>query len=75
MDEIKEGIVEATRKDGEKLSIDADTVVIAVGSCSNDELFWELEGKLPELYMIGDCCEPSRILEAVREATYLAHKI
>jgi 2,4-dienoyl-CoA reductase-like NADH-dependent reductase (Old Yellow Enzyme family)/thioredoxin reductase len=75
VNQIRENVVEATRENGEKELIEADTVVIAVGSRPNDELHGQLEGKLPELYKIGDCCEPSRILEAVREATYLAHKI
>jgi 2,4-dienoyl-CoA reductase (NADPH2) len=53
----------------------ADTVVIAVGSRSRDSLYSNLTEKVDELYAIGDCTEPSRILEAVHDATYIANRI
>ncbi|MEM1798688.1 MAG: FAD-dependent oxidoreductase, partial [Candidatus Jordarchaeales archaeon] len=54
---------------------EADTVVIAVGSEPNNELVKQLEGKVAELYAVGDCVNPRKALEAIREATEVAMKI
>ncbi len=66
-EEIKEGSVQVTTAEGEKETIQADTVIIAVGYKANERLFKALEGKVPEIYCIGDSSEPRRILEAIRE--------
>ena len=44
-----------------------DTVVVAAGMAPQKELQAELEGLVGELYAIGDCVRPRRILEAIRE--------
>jgi 2,4-dienoyl-CoA reductase (NADPH2) len=61
--------------DGEDKLIEADTVVIAVGHRSNNELLEELKAKAPEVYGIGDCVEPRTALEAIREAYDIAIRI
>jgi len=55
--------------------IEADTVVLAVGTVPNNELIDQLEGVVPELYAIGDCVEPRKAFEAVHEAAEIARKI
>ncbi len=60
--------------DGMK-NIPADTIVIAAGAKPNNELAQALEGKVPELYSIGDCVEPRRILEAIHEGWKVALEI
>ncbi len=55
--------------------IKGDTIVIAVGSAPNDRLYNELKEKTGEIFNIGDSKKPSRILEAIHEATYIACKI
>jgi 2,4-dienoyl-CoA reductase-like NADH-dependent reductase (Old Yellow Enzyme family)/thioredoxin reductase len=45
----------------------ADTIVIAAGSTPNTDLADAFKGKAPKVYSIGDCAEPRRILEAMRE--------
>ncbi len=55
--------------------LEADTVVIAVGTVPNNEIVDQLEGLAPELYCIGDCVEPRKAFEAVHEAAEIAHKI
>jgi len=67
--------INARYKDGKKLSIAADTVVICVGSKPSDQLYTALEGKVSELYRIGDCEEPARILEAIHAGTHVGHQI
>lgn len=55
--------------------IEADTVVIAVGTIPNNELIHQLEGLAPEIYSIGDCVQPRKAYEAVHEGAEIAHKI
>ena len=42
---------------------------------TNDSLFDELQGKVAEVYKIGDCAQPRGIREAVWEANEVARKI
>jgi 2,4-dienoyl-CoA reductase-like NADH-dependent reductase (Old Yellow Enzyme family)/thioredoxin reductase len=75
VDKINQNGAEATGVNGMKHIFNGDKIVIAVGSNSNDQLYKMLKGKFKEIYSIGDCKDPSKILEAVRSATYIAHKI
>lgn len=54
-------------------TIEADTIVLAGGSLPNQKLFKALEGKVPEIYLAGDCEEPRTIIEAVADGSRLAH--
>jgi pyruvate/2-oxoglutarate dehydrogenase complex dihydrolipoamide dehydrogenase (E3) component len=53
----------------------ADTIVIAAGSTANTDLADALEGKVKALHKVGDCVEPRRILEAIREGWKAASEI
>ncbi|MGQ9722282.1 MAG: oxidoreductase [Candidatus Jordarchaeum sp.] len=55
--------------------LEADTVVIAVGSTPNNELVEKLKGKVPEIYAIGDCVTPRKAIDAMHEAAAVARKI
>lgn len=66
-EEIGEDSVRFSSADGEKRTMEADTVVIAVGYMANQILYKALGGKVAELYCIGDSSEPRRILEAVND--------
>jgi len=66
-EEIKEGSVRVTTAEGKKETIPADTVIIAVGYKANDRLYKALEGKVPEIYCVGNSAKPRRILEANSE--------
>jgi 2,4-dienoyl-CoA reductase-like NADH-dependent reductase (Old Yellow Enzyme family)/thioredoxin reductase len=66
-EEINEGSVQVTTAEGKQETIPADTVIIAVGYKANDQLYKALEGKVSEIYCIGDSSEPRRILEATSE--------
>lgn len=52
-----------------------DTIVLAMGSTPNDSIYKRLEGKVPELYLIGDAVEPREVVDAVYEAEEVAVKI
>jgi len=70
----KEGVVIADKR-GEKSALEADTIVLAVGLQSNRELVEALQGKLPEVYAIGDCAESRRVLDAVWEGFHTGRLI
>jgi 2,4-dienoyl-CoA reductase-like NADH-dependent reductase (Old Yellow Enzyme family)/thioredoxin reductase len=52
-----------------------DTIVLALGSISDNRIAARLEGKVPELYVIGDALQPREALEAVYEGEEIAIKI
>lgn len=54
-------------KEGERQTIEADTILPALPLRPNTELFESLKGKVPEIYLIGDAREPHLILEAIGE--------
>jgi mycofactocin system FadH/OYE family oxidoreductase 2 len=44
-----------------------DTVVLAAGNVANDSLYFELKGKVDELYRVGDCVAPRKTDMAIIE--------
>ncbi|MCS7118668.1 MAG: NAD(P)/FAD-dependent oxidoreductase [Archaeoglobaceae archaeon] len=58
-------------RDGEKVEVECDSVVVATGMKPRKI---SLDVKIP-IYSIGDCVMPRRIRDAVYEAIYLAAKI
>ena len=69
-----EGIVIAN-KSGQRSALSADTVVLALGLKSSDELSEALRDKIPELYVIGDCVEPRKVKDAIWEGFRAARLI
>jgi len=60
---------------GDFLFLPADTVVLAVGSKSENELVEQLKGIAPEIYAIGDCVEPRCALDAIKEGAEIGREI
>jgi pyruvate/2-oxoglutarate dehydrogenase complex dihydrolipoamide dehydrogenase (E3) component len=52
-----------------------DSIVLAMGSASNDSIFKEMKGKLAELHVIGDAVQPREIVDAVYEAEEIAIRL
>lgn len=55
----------------EECLIPGESVVLAVGSAPNQELYTELQGKLPPqvaLHLIGDAAKPAKVIDAVSAA-------
>jgi NADPH-dependent 2,4-dienoyl-CoA reductase/sulfur reductase-like enzyme len=42
-----------------------DTLIVATGYFSNNGLYKALEGKVKEVYTVGDCLAPKRVLNAI----------
>ncbi len=74
-EEINDQGVVITTKDGEKQVVEADTVVVAAGSSPNIELRNSLEGKVPELYFVGDCVAPRNIMFAMADGFFTGLKV
>ena len=54
---------------------DVDTVVLACGGSASGALATALKGSVPQLYAIGDCLAPRRVLHAVLEGARAARAI
>ena len=55
--------------------IDVDTVVMAVGLRSHNDLYKELEGSVAELYLIGDAKEPGKAQDAIFQGATIGREI
>jgi 2,4-dienoyl-CoA reductase (NADPH2) len=62
-------------KGDETYFLEADTVVVATGTTSRNELYNKLQGRVPEVYAIGDAKEPRKALDAIHEAAAVARVI
>lgn len=65
--EVTSGGLVVTTKEGEKKTIEADTIVLAAGAISDKKLYEDIKGKVAEVYCIGDCVAPRKIREAITE--------
>ena len=64
-----------TTKEEEKRIIKADTLVLTSGYRPNRELFEVLKNKGYEIYTVGDCVKPRRILDAIHDGYAVGHAI
>jgi len=65
--EVTSNGVVVTTKEGEKKTIEADTVVLAAGAIPEKKLYQGIKGKVPEIHCIGDCVAPRTIRDAIAE--------
>lgn len=59
----------------EEQLVPADTVVVAVGSRSNNLLYAQIKDLVAETYLIGDAQKPARVLDAIHEGFELGCRI
>ena len=62
----EEGLVVSTGARSKQV-LAADNIVLATGATPKQELYRQLSGKVPEIYLVGDCLEPRRVVEAIAE--------
>ena len=67
--------LEVTTDGGEKRLIAADTIIPALPLTPDNGLARSLEGKVAEVYAVGDCDEPLLIADAVGAASRVARSI
>ncbi len=74
--ELGKGYVMIEDASGVRKLDDFDTIVLALGSeRPNDTIYKNLEGKVSELYVIGDARRPREIVDAVYEGEEIAIKL
>jgi len=73
--EIDDGGVKVSDKQGKVSTLEADTVVLAAGLKSSRELLETLEDDVPEVYAVGDCVEPRKVINAIWEGFRTARLI
>jgi 2,4-dienoyl-CoA reductase (NADPH2) len=64
-----------TTKEGEKKTLEADTILTALPLVPTADLLKRLEGKAPEIYQIGDCRESGFIHNAIADGSRIARMI
>jgi NADPH-dependent 2,4-dienoyl-CoA reductase/sulfur reductase-like enzyme len=71
---LEDGAV--VKENGEISRLDGfDTIVLALGTQSVNNLERQLNEKIPELYIIGDALAPRRAIDAIEEGARVALKI
>jgi len=61
--------------EGKRNFIVTDTVVMALGYQSNNELYHNIRNRFKEVYRIGDCIKPRTAMEAIHEGFEIGLKI
>jgi 2-enoate reductase len=75
VEEITPEGVTITDNQGRTRVLSFDTLIVSRGREKNDALFQKLEGRVPEVYMIGDCAAAGNIQKAVWSANEVARNI
>jgi 2-enoate reductase len=70
--EVKEKGITLSDAAGREVELAADTVILAVGFKANDSLYFSLDRQGWEVYPIGDCQSPRKIIDAVRDGYLIA---
>jgi thioredoxin reductase len=74
MEITDEGLV-LTTKEGEKQTLKADSIMPIAPFAPNTELLKSLDGKVPEIYAIGDCQKPLMIVDAIASGWRVSNEI
>lgn len=75
-DAITETGVSVITREGDRHTLEADTVLALFPPVPNDTLYTALKGRVPEVYVIGDAKPDSQfILGAISDASEIARKI
>jgi 2,4-dienoyl-CoA reductase (NADPH2) len=75
-EEITDKGLIVTTREGNKLTIEADTIITAASPGLNTELLKSIEGKVPEAYLLGiEDKEPSSIMNAIGNGYRIARAI
>ena len=73
--EVRNNDVVVINKSNSRNILKTDTVVLAVGLIPNHDLYCKLQGKIHNIYLIGDSREPRNIMGAIWDAYEVARVI
>jgi 2,4-dienoyl-CoA reductase (NADPH2) len=71
---LDEGLVVIT-KEGNRHTVETDTIILATGFSPNSEMVKPLTGKVPEVHLIGDCKKPGLIIDAIHDGSILGRAV
>ncbi len=74
-EEITDKGLAVITKDGKRKTLEVDTIILAMPLQPNTDLIKSLDGKVPEVYPIGDCREPHLIADAIADGSRIAYTI
>jgi pyruvate/2-oxoglutarate dehydrogenase complex dihydrolipoamide dehydrogenase (E3) component len=75
LEEITEGGVMVTEKQGNRFEILADSVILSLGFKPRTTAVKALQELAPDVYVIGDCAQPSNLKHAIHDAFNVAVEI
>ena len=61
--------------DAEREIEGVDTVVFCTDGVANDSLYRSLKGKVKELYEVGQCVSPRKLIDSIYDATLVGRKL
>jgi 2,4-dienoyl-CoA reductase (NADPH2) len=74
-DEITDKGISIITKDGKRQTLEVDTIIPVLPLAPNTKLFESLQGKIPEVYCVGDCRVPGARPNAVADGYRVARQI
>lgn len=75
IEEILDDSVVVKLPEGQRQKIDADTVILAMWSTTNNSLYEALKSEVTYLYRVGDCVKARSVADAVHDAACIARQI
>jgi len=75
VEEIGDEIIKVKKNERQELLYGINTIVLAVGSKSNDEIAQNIKEEVKRVFVIGDAAEPTGAMEAVFEGWEAARQI
>ena len=75
VERIENGYILLVDRDWNKQEIAANSVILAMGLESDQELLKPLRDSFQDLYVIGDCVEPRKIYQAIHEGAFAGRAI
>ncbi len=72
---IEKGKLQIKDKTGNHSFLQADSVILSIGTVPENSLLRSISGKVPEVYVIGDAAQPGNVGSALRSAAKIALEI
>jgi pyruvate/2-oxoglutarate dehydrogenase complex dihydrolipoamide dehydrogenase (E3) component len=75
LERIEDDRVLLVGRDWKELEVAVESVILALGLESNQELLKPLRESFGEVYVVGDCVEPRKIYQAIHEGAFAGRAI
>ena len=74
-EQITDEGLDIVTKEGKKQTIEADSIIPVIPLAPNTELIKSIQGKVSEVYSVGDCSQPGLIIDAIADGYRVAQEI